>query len=54
MTGSARRLARRPPSDAAWVVNEAARLAVRGGQDAIDDLLLARAAAELQAPGRGE
>ena len=41
--GAARRLARRPASDAAWVVDEAARLAVRGGHDAIDDLLMARA-----------
>lgn len=41
--GAARRLARRPASDAAWVVDEAARLAVRGGHAAIDDLLMARA-----------
>jgi len=47
LPGLARRLARRPASDVAWVVNEAARLAVRGGRDAIDDLLLARAAAAL-------
>lgn len=47
VTGLARRLARRPPSDLAWVVNEAARLAVRGGQDAIDELMLARAAGQL-------
>ena len=40
---AARTLARRPVSDAVWVVNEAARLAVRGGRDAIDDLVLARA-----------
>ncbi len=40
---AARRLARRPSSDAAWVVNEAARLTVRGGHPAIDDLALARA-----------
>ncbi len=43
LAGAARRLARRPASDAVWVVNEAARLAVRGGHEAIDDLLLARA-----------
>ena len=48
-----RRLARRPASDLAWVVDQAARLAVRAGRDAIDELLLARAAAEL-APVRGE
>ena len=41
--GAARRLARRPASDAAWVVDEAARLAVRGGNAVIDDLALARA-----------
>jgi cell division protease FtsH len=48
-----RRLARRPASDLAWVVDQAARLAVRTGRDAIDELMLARAAAEL-APARGE
>lgn len=47
LAGLARRLARRPAGDVAWVVNEAARLAVRGGRDTIDDLLLARAAAAL-------
>ena len=41
--GIAHRLGRRPASDAVWLVNEAARLAVRGGHAAIDDLLLARA-----------
>lgn len=40
---AARTLARRPVSDAVWVVNEAARLAVRGGHAVIDDLVLARA-----------
>lgn len=40
---AARTLARRPVSDAVWVVNEAARLAVRGGHEMIDDLVLARA-----------
>ncbi len=49
LTAAARRLARRPTSDAVWVVNEAARQAVRGGYDAIDDLLLARALASLGA-----
>lgn len=43
LAAAARRLARRPAADAVWVVNEAARLAVRGGHDAIDDLVLARA-----------
>ena len=40
---AARALARRPVSDAVWVVNEAVRLAVRGGHEVIDDLVLARA-----------
>lgn len=40
---AARSLARRPVSDAVWVVNEAARLAVRNGHEMIDDLVLARA-----------
>ena len=48
-----RRLARRPASDLAWVVDQAARLAVRAGRDAIDELLLARAVTEL-APARGD
>ena len=42
-----RRLARRPASDLAWVVDQAARMTVRAGRDAIDELLLARAAAEI-------
>ncbi len=50
IAAAARRLARRPASDAAWVVNEAARLTVRGGHTAIDDLMLARA---LQGLGLG-
>jgi len=33
-------LAGRPVSDAAWVVNEAARIAVKSGKDAIDDICL--------------
>ncbi len=52
VAAAGRRLARRPASDLAWVVDQAARLAVRAGRSAIDDLLLARAAADL--PGRGE
>ncbi len=47
LPGLARRLARRPVSDLLWVVDEAARMAVRGGRDTIDDLLLARAASQL-------
>ncbi len=47
------RLARRPASDLAWVVDQAARLAVRAGRDAIDELLLARAAADLAATRGG-
>lgn len=43
VSGAARRLARRPASDAAWVVDEAARIAVVGGHAVIDDLSLARA-----------
>ena len=53
VTAVARRLARRPASDLAWVVDQAARHAVRAGRDAIDDLLLARAASELPS-SRGE
>jgi cell division protease FtsH len=34
----ARRLANRPMSDVAWVINEAARLAARGQKDALDEL----------------
>ncbi len=45
--GLAQRLARRPVSDLRWVVDEAARMAVRAGRDIIDDLLLARAANQL-------
>jgi ATPase family protein associated with various cellular activities (AAA) len=39
----AARLAGRPASDLAWVVEEAARLAVRSGKHAIDEICLARA-----------
>jgi ATP-dependent Zn protease len=34
----ASKLAGRPMSNAAWVVNEAARLAARGKKDAIDEI----------------
>lgn len=37
------RLAGRPASDIAWVIEEAARIAVLGGKNAIDDLCLAAA-----------
>lgn len=40
VTGAATKLAGRPMSDVAWVVNEAARLAVRASKDAIDDISL--------------
>ena len=46
------RLSRRPASDLVWVVNEAARMAVRGGQAVIDELLLARAVKQLDSQGR--
>jgi hypothetical protein len=36
-------LAGRPASDLAWIVEEAARLAVRSGKDAIDEIRLASA-----------
>ena len=49
LAGLGRRLARRPVSDLLWVVNEAARGAVRAGRDVIDDLLLARAASQVPA-----
>lgn len=52
LSGLGRRLARRPVSDLVWVVNEAARAAVRAGRAVIDDLLLARAANQL--PARGD
>lgn len=37
---AAQRLAGKPLSDIAWVVNEAARLAVKSSKDAIDDICL--------------
>jgi ATP-dependent Zn protease len=43
----AARLAGRPASDLAWVVEEAACLAVRSGKDAIDEICLALAVRNL-------
>jgi cell division protease FtsH len=43
----ATRLAGRPASDLAWVVEEAARLAVRSGKTAIDEICLASAVRNL-------
>lgn len=40
-------LAARPMSDVAWVVNESARIAVKSGKDAIDDICLFRAVNQL-------
>lgn len=40
LESAAEKLARRPMSDAAWVVNEAARSAVKSSKDAIDDICL--------------
>ena len=45
---AAERLACRPMSDAAWVVNEAARLAVKSSKDAIDDICLFGAISKLK------
>ena len=45
---AAERLACRPISDAAWVVNEAARLAVKSSKDAIDDICLFGAISRLK------
>ena len=45
---AADRLACRPMSDAAWVVNEAARLAVKSSKDAIDDICLFGAISKLK------
>ena len=45
---AAERLAGRPMSDAAWVVNEAARLAVKSSKDAIDDICLFGAISKLK------
>ena len=42
------RLAGRPMSDAAWIVNEAARLAVKSSKDAIDDFCLFAAISKLK------
>lgn len=48
LAAAAGRLAGRPMSDAAWAVNEAARLAVKSGKDAIDDICLFGAVAKLK------
>ena len=40
LTAAAKRLAGRPMSDVAWVVNEAARRAVKSSKDEIDDICL--------------
>lgn len=45
---AAEALARRPMSDAAWVVNEAARIAVKSSKDAIDDICLFGAISKLK------
>ena len=45
---AAERLADRPMSDTAWVVNEAARLAVKSSKDAIDDICLFGAISKLK------
>ncbi|HEY4919630.1 MAG TPA: ATP-binding protein [Xanthobacteraceae bacterium] len=42
------RLAGRPMSDVAWIVNEAARIAARAGKDAIDDIDLLSALRSLK------
>ena len=44
---AAARLAGRPLSDVAWAVNEAARLAVKGSKDKVDDISLFAAIAKL-------
>lgn len=44
----AERLTGRPMSDVAWVVNEAARLAVKSSKDAIDDICLFGALSKLK------
>lgn len=44
----AERLAGRPMSDAAWVVNEAARLAVKSSKDMLDDICLFGAVSKLR------
>ena len=45
---AAERLAGRPMSDAAWVVNEASRLAVKSSKSAIDDICLFGAISKLK------
>lgn len=46
--GLVRQLIGRPASDIDWTVNEAARLAVRAGKDAIDDICLFNALGRLK------
>jgi cell division protease FtsH len=47
LTSAAERLSGRAMSDVAWVVNEAARLAVKSAKDAIDDICLFSAISRL-------
>lgn len=49
---AAARLAGRPLSDVAWAVNEAARLAVRGKKDKVDDISLFAAICKLKQTSR--
>ena len=49
LSETSRSLAGRPMSDAAWVVNEAARLTARAKQDRINGVFLHRALERLQA-----
>lgn len=44
----AERLQKRPMSDASWVINEAARLAVKANKDEIDDICLFQALSKLK------
>ena len=46
------KLRRRPMSDIAWVLNEAARLAVKAQKDQIDDICLFQAISRLPSAGR--
>lgn len=48
LASAAERLAHRPMSDVAWVVNEAARLAVKSSKDGIDDICLFSAISKLK------
>jgi hypothetical protein len=47
VTAVAGRIAGRPASDVVWVVEEAARLAVRSGKEVIDEICLASAVRNL-------